>query len=97
ADEQVLDELVDRVVLVEEAQDGEGAADLHDDRQRLGGHDRFLMKWRTFPSRMKAAIVQWPVDCASIPAVALPLVPTSFSYSAAPLSPSSSPSSWRDW
>src|SRR5439155_19621920 len=99
SDEQVLGELVERVVAIEEAEDAQGENRADPDADVAGGmkaHGRGLLPrvhWTTLPSRIMSATNRCAIDWASMPRVAVPFSPRAFSYSAAPAIPPSSPSS----
>src|SRR5215470_9858299 len=101
ADEQVLRELVERVVLVQEAEDEKGQErraphpEVARDVEAHGAVLRPFVHWTRLPNRMQNATKKCAIDWASMPRVALPCSWRAFSYSAAPAIPPSSPSSWR--
>src|SRR5207237_455408 len=81
ADEQVLRELVERVVLVEEREDAQRqerrepdagiVRDVHQASPPGAGAPRRDC-WTTLPSTMQSAMKTWVSDCASMPRVAVP-------------------------
>src|SRR5262249_54086552 len=105
--DQVLGELVDRVVLEKEGQDGqrEDRTDPHADDVHCGRQarppSRSLppdIRYARFPTRMKPTTMQCTTDWMFMILLALPFVSCiRVSYSAAPLSPPISPTSCPDW